>query len=233
MYVHSDRIASKVSGVRVFNFFSCVVVDWLLQRSVVWIACGLSDFPGAGQILVRAAIAIHPARDGECCETLDCRLCFTPNSLLLSVVTTIYISNSRQIHRQMTTTRMTDEVAPYPVSPNLPINSPPLRPLDWYVIPNSPINSPPRQPLDWYLNPISPINSPHLRPQDWQQDKGVQEYIGKLQLQAEEQLKKVQDHERLSHSRLREQDILITELQEKLDLAEDELKERKKELGEL
>jgi ABC-type histidine transport system ATPase subunit len=37
----------------------------------------------------------------------------------------------------------------------------------------------------------------------------------------------------LSNARLREQDILITELQEKLDVTEDELKERKKELGEL
>jgi hypothetical protein len=72
-----------------------------------------------------------------------------------------------------------------------------------------------------------------MRPQDWQQDKGVQEYIGELQMQAEEQLKRVQDQERLSHARLREQDILITELQEKLDVAEDELKERKKELGEM
>jgi hypothetical protein len=83
------------------------------------------------------------------------------------------------------------------------------------------------------MSPTSPINSPPLRPQDWQQDKGVQEYIGELQLQAEEQLKKVQDQERLSHSRLREQDILITELQERLDVTEDELKERKKELGEM
>lgn len=72
-----------------------------------------------------------------------------------------------------------------------------------------------------------------MRPQDWQQDKGMQEYIGELQLQAEEQLKKLQDQERLSNARLREQDILITELQEKLDATEDELKERKKELGEL
>jgi hypothetical protein len=72
-----------------------------------------------------------------------------------------------------------------------------------------------------------------MRPLDWQQDKGMQEYIGELQLQAEEQLKKLQDQERLSNARLREQDILITELQEKLDATEDELKERKKELGEL
>lgn len=72
-----------------------------------------------------------------------------------------------------------------------------------------------------------------MRPLDWQQDKGMQEYIGELQLQAEDQLKKLQDQERLSNARLREQDILITELQEKLDATEDELKERKKELGEL
>jgi hypothetical protein len=72
-----------------------------------------------------------------------------------------------------------------------------------------------------------------MRPQDWQQDKGVQEYISDLQLQAEEQLKRLQDQERLSSVRLREQDILITELQEKLDVTEDELKERKKEVGEL
>lgn len=83
------------------------------------------------------------------------------------------------------------------------------------------------------MSPTSPINSPPLRPQDWQQDKGVQEYIGELQLQAEEQLKKLQDQERLSSARLREQDVLIAELQEKLDATEDELKERKKELGEL
>ena len=72
-----------------------------------------------------------------------------------------------------------------------------------------------------------------MRPQDWQQDKGMQEYIGELQLQAEDQLKKLQDQERLSNARLREQDVLISELQEKLDATEDELKERKKELGEL
>jgi hypothetical protein len=83
------------------------------------------------------------------------------------------------------------------------------------------------------LSPTSPINSPPMRPQDWQQDKGVQEYISDLQLQAEEQLKRLQDQERLSNARLREQDILITELQEKLDATEDELKERKKEVGEL
>jgi hypothetical protein len=98
-------------------------------------------------------------------------------------------------------------------------------------------SSPPRDTYEGYgsgpMSPTSPINSPPLRPQDWQQDRGVQDYIGELQLQAEEQLKRVQDQERLSHARLREQDILITELQEKLDLAEDELKERKKELGEL
>lgn len=97
--------------------------------------------------------------------------------------------------------------------------------------------SPIGEPIEGYgtgaLSPTSPINSPPLRPQDWQQDKGVQEYIGELQLQAEEQLKRLQDQERLSNSRLREQDILITELQEKLDSTEDELKERKKELGEL
>jgi hypothetical protein len=83
------------------------------------------------------------------------------------------------------------------------------------------------------LSPTSPINSPPLRPQDWQQDKGVQEYIGELQLHAEEQIKKLQDQARLSNARLKEQDTLITELQEKLDSTEDELKERKKELGEL
>ena len=83
------------------------------------------------------------------------------------------------------------------------------------------------------LSPTSPINSPPMRPQDWQQDKGVQDYIADLQLQAEEELKKLQDQERLSNARLREQDILITELQEKLDATEDELKERKKELADL
>jgi hypothetical protein len=83
------------------------------------------------------------------------------------------------------------------------------------------------------MSPTSPIGSPPLRAQDWQQDKGVHEYIGELRLQAEEQLKRLQDQERLSNARLREQDILITELQEKLDSTEDELKERKKELGEL
>jgi len=83
------------------------------------------------------------------------------------------------------------------------------------------------------MSPTSPIGSPPLRPQDWQQDKGVQEYIGGLQLQAEEQIKRLQDQERLSNARLREQDILISELQEKLDVLEDELKEKKKEIGEL
>src|SRR5436190_11057841 len=83
------------------------------------------------------------------------------------------------------------------------------------------------------LSPTSPISSPPIRPQDWQQDKGMQDYIGELQLKTEEQLKRLQDQERLSNSRLREQDVLITELQEKLDVTEDELKERKKELGEL
>jgi len=83
------------------------------------------------------------------------------------------------------------------------------------------------------MSPTSPINSPPLRPQDWQQDKGVQDYIGEIQLQAEEQIKRLQDQERLSSARLREQDVLIAELQEKLDVTEDELKERKKELGEL
>jgi hypothetical protein len=89
------------------------------------------------------------------------------------------------------------------------------------------------EPIEGYgtgpLSPTSPISSPPLRPQD----KGVQDYIGELQLQAEEQIKRMQDQERLSNARLREQDILITELQEKLDIVEDELKERKKELGEL
>lgn len=83
------------------------------------------------------------------------------------------------------------------------------------------------------MSPTSPIASPPMRPQDWQHDKGVQDYIGELQLQQEEHLKKVLDQERLSNARLREQDILITELQEKLDATEDELKEKKKELGEL
>ena len=83
------------------------------------------------------------------------------------------------------------------------------------------------------MSPTSPIGSPPLRPQDWHQDKSVHEYIGELQLQAQEQLKRLQDQERLSNSRLREQDILITELHEKLDATEDELKECKKELGDL
>jgi hypothetical protein len=72
-----------------------------------------------------------------------------------------------------------------------------------------------------------------MRAQDWQQDKGVQEYIGEIQLQNDEQIKKLLDQERLSNSRLREQDTLINELQEKLDLTEDELKERRRELGDL
>jgi hypothetical protein len=97
--------------------------------------------------------------------------------------------------------------------------------------------SPLGDPIEGYgtgaLSPTSPINSPPLRPQDWQQDKGVQEYIGEIQLQVEEQVKKLQDQDRLSSARLREQDILIAELQEKLDSTEDELKERKKELAEL
>ena len=72
-----------------------------------------------------------------------------------------------------------------------------------------------------------------MRAQDWQQDKGVQDYIGEIQLQNDEQIKKLLDQERLSNSRLREQDTLINELQEKLDLTEDELKERRRELGDL
>ena len=83
------------------------------------------------------------------------------------------------------------------------------------------------------MSPVSPIGSPPLRPQDWQQDKGVQEYIGELQMQNEEQIKKLVDQERHSNARLREQDTLINELQEKLDVTEDELKERRRELGEL
>ena len=84
------------------------------------------------------------------------------------------------------------------------------------------------------MGPItSPIASPPLRPQDWQQDKGVQDYIGELQLQKEEQIKKLLDQERLSNARLREQDVLINELQEKLDLADDELKGCRKELADL
>jgi hypothetical protein len=79
------------------------------------------------------------------------------------------------------------------------------------------------------MSPTSPIASPPLRPQD----KGMQEYIGELQLQQEEQLKRLQDQERLSSARLREQDILINELQEKLDQADDELKVCKKELADL
>jgi chromosome segregation ATPase len=72
-----------------------------------------------------------------------------------------------------------------------------------------------------------------MRPQDWLQDKAVQDYISELRLQTDEQVKKLEDQTRLSTARLREQDVLITELQEKLDATEDELKERKKELGEL
>jgi len=83
------------------------------------------------------------------------------------------------------------------------------------------------------MSPVSPIGSPPLRAQDWQQDKGVQDYIGELQMQNEEQIKKLLDQERLSNARLREQDVLINELQEKLDSTEDELKERRRELGEL
>jgi hypothetical protein len=83
------------------------------------------------------------------------------------------------------------------------------------------------------MSPVSPIGSPPMRAQDWQQDKGVQEYIGEIQLQNDEQIKKLLDQERLSNSRLREQDTLINELQEKLDLTEDELKERRRELGDL
>src|SRR5579862_4063747 len=84
------------------------------------------------------------------------------------------------------------------------------------------------------MSPItSPIASPPLRPQDGRQDKGVQEYIGELQLQQEEQLKKLLDQERLANSRLREQDILINELQEKLDQLDDDLKTRNKEVSEL
>jgi hypothetical protein len=83
------------------------------------------------------------------------------------------------------------------------------------------------------MSPTSPIGSPPLKPVDWTQDKGVQEYISDMQVQADDQIKRLQDQERLSNARLREQDILITELQEKADAAEDELKERKRELGEL
>ena len=83
------------------------------------------------------------------------------------------------------------------------------------------------------MSPTSPINSPPMRPQDWQQDKSVQDYITELQVEHEEQIKRLQDQERLSNARLKEQDTLITELQEKLDAADDELKERKKELSDL
>jgi chromosome segregation ATPase len=83
------------------------------------------------------------------------------------------------------------------------------------------------------MSPASPIHSPPMRPQDWLQDKAVQDYISELRLQTDEQVKKLEDQTRLSTARLREQDVLITELQEKLDATEDELKERKKELGEL
>ena len=82
------------------------------------------------------------------------------------------------------------------------------------------------------LSPTSPINSPPLRPQDWQ-DKRLQEYMSELTLQKDEELKRLQDQERQSNARLREQDILISELQEKLDLVEDALKDRKKELDKL
>jgi hypothetical protein len=97
--------------------------------------------------------------------------------------------------------------------------------------------SPPADTYEGYgtgaMSPTSPINSPPMRPLDWQQDKGVQDYIGELRLQNEEQLKRLLDQERMANARLREQDILITELQEKLDSTEDELKERKKEIADL
>jgi chromosome segregation ATPase len=57
--------------------------------------------------------------------------------------------------------------------------------------------------------------------------------MSELTLQKEEELKRLQDQERQSNARLREQDILISELQEKLDLVEDALKDRKKELDKL
>jgi len=117
--------------------------------------------------------------------------------------------------RNITTPLITSTPMPYPRRPT----SPPTATYEGYG--------------SGAMSPASPIGSPPLRPQDWQQDKGMQEYLGELQLQSEEQMKKLQDQERLSNARLREQDILITELQEKLDVTEDELKERKKELGEL
>ena len=83
------------------------------------------------------------------------------------------------------------------------------------------------------MSPTSPIASPPLRPLDWQQDRGVQDFIGELRLQQEEQMKQLQDQHRLANARLREQDILITELQEKLDATEDELKGCKKDLVDL
>jgi hypothetical protein len=96
--------------------------------------------------------------------------------------------------------------------------------------------SPIGDPIEGYgmgpLSPTSPINSPPLRPQDWQ-DKRLQEYMSELTLEKEEELKRLQDQERQSNARLREQDILISELQEKLDLVEDALKDRKKELDKL
>jgi len=83
------------------------------------------------------------------------------------------------------------------------------------------------------LSPTSPINSPPLRPQDWREDKRLQDYVTELSLQKDEELKRLQDQERQASVRLREQDTLINELQEKLDLVEDELKDRKKELDKL
>jgi len=92
-------------------------------------------------------------------------------------------------------------------------------------------------PIEGYgmgpVSPTSPINSPPLRPQDWREDKRLQDYVTELSLQKDEELKRLQDQERQASVRLREQDTLINELQEKLDLVEDELKDRKKELDKL
>ena len=97
--------------------------------------------------------------------------------------------------------------------------------------------SPIGDPIEGYgmghLSPTSPINSPPLRPQDWREDKRLQDYVTELSLQKAEELKRLQDQERQASVRLREQDTLINELQEKLDLVEDELKDRKKELDKL
>jgi chromosome segregation ATPase len=57
--------------------------------------------------------------------------------------------------------------------------------------------------------------------------------VSELSLQKDEELKRFQDQERQASVRLREQDTLINELQEKLDLVEDELKGRKKDLDKL